>query len=149
MQRKVRQSKTRVKPVTMDFLRWGSSRPQRHDSAKLPNDSEEREFFTPPVVWGFYAFPRGFVCQSLLAVRDPRRLTKSNRFHWIKDAEGKKVKYDFDYMHYFYGKFREKREAEDLRLRKFNGLRTNLTFMMEWQVDGEELAYFEVYIEKL
>lgn len=149
MLRNVRQSKARVKPVTMDFLRWGASRPQRHDSAKLPDDSEEREFYTPRVVWGFYAFPRGFVCQSLLAVRDPRRLTKSNRFHWIKDAEGKKVKYDFDCMHYFYGKFREKREAEDLRLRKFNGLRTNLTFMMEWQVDGEELAYFEVYIEKL
>lgn len=46
MQRTIRRSKVKVKPITMDFVRWGSSRPQRHDSAKLPQDSEERWFHT-------------------------------------------------------------------------------------------------------
>lgn len=145
MQRKVRQSKTRVKPVTMDFLRWGSSRPQRHDSAKLPEDSEERWFHTPPVVWGFYAFPRGFLCRRLLAVQDPRRLAKSSRFHWIKDAEGKKVRFDYDYMQFFHGKEDKRRKAGDLRLRKLNGLRTNLTYMMEWEVEDKNQGYAYTY----
>lgn len=145
MQRTFRQSKAKVKPIAMDFLRWGSSRPQRHDSAKLPEDSKERWFHTPPTVWGFYAFPRGFVCYDLLYVNAPTILYKSNRIHWIKDAEGKKMKYDDDVMYSSYCKNGTKRNAIEMRLRKINGLRTNYTFMLKWGSDGKNSGYAYTY----
>lgn len=145
MKRNVRQSKAKVKPITMDFMRWGSSRPQRHDSAKLPEDSEERWFHTPPTVWGVYAFPRGFVCYDLLYVHDPSILYKSNRLHWIKDASGKKMKYDDDDMDSCYCKEGTKRSAFEMRLRKINGLRTNYTYMLKWVNDDKNRGYAYTY----
>lgn len=141
MQRKIRRSKAKVKPITMDFVRWGSSRPQRHDSAKLPQDSEERWFHTPPTVWGFYAFPRGFVCYDLLYTSNPSRLYKSNRLHWIKDTEGKRVKYDRSDMGAFWGKENQKRK----RLRKINGLKSNNAIMTAWNDDGKNYGYVYTY----
>ena len=145
MHRTFRQSKAKVKPISMDFLRWGSSRPQRHDSAKLSENSEKRWFHTPPTVWGFYAFPRGFVCWDLLETGNPYRLYKSNRLHWIKDADGKRIKYDYDVMGSFYDNHHHKRGALDIRLRKINGLKSNYAYIREWDSDDKNHGFAYTY----
>lgn len=75
----------------MDFIRWGAMSPQKHEEAKLPENSEDRWFHTAPTVWGIYAFPRGFVYSFLLGMSAPH-LRKTNRVRWVKDAKGQRVR---------------------------------------------------------
>ena len=113
----------------MRFLRWGSSRPQRHDNGRLPSDSEDRMFHTAPRVWGFYAFPRGFVSYWLLNSNTEQcRLT--NRFHWIRDGQGEKVEYDDNLpemftTYNFRNRKKKKYSKEEKLLRRVNKIRSN------------------------
>lgn len=130
MLRKEKPRRTKTKPVNMRFLRWGSSRPQKHDNGRLPSDSEDRNFHTPPTVWGFYAFPRGFVCYWLLGA-DAEQCRKTNRFHWIRDEHGKKVENDekqieetfMDNPQFSYRREKKYSKREKL-LRRINKIRT-------------------------
>ena len=82
---------TKNKKMTMDFIRWGAMSPQKHEEAKLPENSEKRCFHTAPAVWGIYAFPRGFVYGWLLGMSGPH-LRETNRVRWVKDEKGHKVR---------------------------------------------------------
>ena len=44
----------------MEFVRYGSLKPQYHEIVDNEN------FHTPPVAYGFYAFPKGFSESFLL-----------------------------------------------------------------------------------
>lgn len=145
MLRTVKQSKTKVKPMLMDFVRYGSLRPQRHDSARLPADHKDRWFHTAPTVWGFYAFPHAYECHYLLIAKNPTRLRMSNRLHWIKDEQGNRVKFDDSFSPEYHGHFSEPRTKQEMRLRKINGLRTNYTYIMKWDVADKNKDYAYTY----
>ena len=130
----------------MRFLRWGSSHPQRHDNGKLPSDSEDRGYHTAPRVWGFYAFSRGFASLWLLGWGDDKDRKKNNRFHWIRDEHGKKVRYvindeiqlgyNYEYRHV---KRYSKRER---RLRRINRIRCNHVLVRSSYEEGEPSWYY-------
>lgn len=79
------------KKMTMDFIRWGAMSPQKHKEAKMHYNSDERGYHTAPTVWGIYAFPKGFVYSWLLGAPESD-LRQNNRFRWVRDAKGNKVR---------------------------------------------------------
>lgn len=76
--------------MTMDFIRWGAMSPLKHKEAKLPYNSKEGGH-TAPIVWGIYAFPKGFVYRWLWGMLESD-LHQNSGFRWVRDANGNKVR---------------------------------------------------------
>lgn len=69
----------------MEFIRYGSLKPQYHEI-----DVNERNFHTPPVNYGIYAFPKGFSEPFLLGGIGSGNI-KNGRWKFVKDENGKKL----------------------------------------------------------
>lgn len=67
----------------MDFVRYGSLVPQKHELDK-------ESFHAAPVEYGFYAFPRGFEEPFLLGGVG-RGNVKNGRYRFLRDDNGKKI----------------------------------------------------------
>lgn len=71
-----------------EFIRFGNLSPQYHEIPKDPND---RSFHCPPVEYGFYAFPKGFVELYLVGGAGSGSL-QNGRYSKFKDKDGKLYK---------------------------------------------------------
>ena len=67
----------------MDFIRYGSLVPQKHEIDK-------ESFHAAPVEYGFYAFPRGYEEPFLLSGVG-RGNIKNGRYRFLRDDNGKKI----------------------------------------------------------
>ena len=68
----------------MEFVRYGSLKPQYHEIVDNEN------FHTPPVAYGFYAFPKGFSESFLLGGIGSGNI-KNGRWKFVRDDNGKKL----------------------------------------------------------
>ena len=68
----------------MEFVRYRSLKPQYHEIVDNEN------FHTPPVAYGFYAFPKGFSEQFLLGGIGSGNI-KNGRRKFVRDDNGKKI----------------------------------------------------------
>ena len=84
-----------------EFVRWGNLSPQKHDI------SGDRGFHTPPVSWGFYAFPRGFIEPFLLTGFGEGSL-QNGRYRKLRDPQGKVYKFRYDSKHTWRDNFPKK-----------------------------------------
>ena len=117
-----------AKKITMDFVRWGAMSPQKHKEARRPETSTTSKFHVAPTVWGIYAFPRGFVFDWLLGMSESD-LRQTNRFRWVKDEKGRRVK-DEDFHDDNY----EKMKQNEKRLSRLNHMTGNCS----WRCEGNE-----------
>lgn len=67
----------------MKFIRYGSLKPQFHNTS-------EDWVHTPPVAWGFYAFPKGYVEKFLLGGLGEGSVI-NGRLKYVKDENGEKI----------------------------------------------------------
>ena len=117
-----------AKKITMDFVRWGAMSPQKHEEAKQSEKCRTSTFHMAPTVWGIYAFPHGFVYDFLLGSTD-ESLRQTNRFRWVKDAKGQRVKYED-----FHDENFEKMKQNEKRLSRLNHMTGNCS----WRCEGNE-----------
>lgn len=67
----------------MKFIRYGSLKPQYHDTS-------DDWVHTPPVAWGFYAFPKGYVEKFLIGGLGEGSVY-NGRLRFIRDENGNKI----------------------------------------------------------
>lgn len=71
----------------MEFIRYGNLTPQYHE---IPADPDDRSFHTPPVEYGIYAFPKGFI-ETFLIGGTGSGSTQNGRRRYMRDASGNKM----------------------------------------------------------
>lgn len=101
----------------MKFIRYGSLKPQYHDTS-------DDWVHTPPVAWGFYAFPKGYVEKFLLGGLGEGSV-ENGRIRYVRDENGNKIIDDFDNIKVWNSKKMEYEYTEKYEDLLFNKLKLN------------------------
>ena len=121
----------------MKFIRYGSLKPQYHDTS-------DDWVHTPPVAWGFYAFPKGYVEKFLLGGLGEGSV-QNGRLRYIRDENGNKILDKEDNIYTWDGEKGEYNFNEPYKTYLFDKLRLDKerirVVMIEEDRNNEELKY--------